>query len=140
MAISSAGVAFTQALEQNLKNMVQELEDYKDKTNSLEALKFYKGDRTSITKFRICASEVRKEFQDTAKQLYIDLLEFQNIVVQIISLLKKAKTKNIEFIGIRLAMDEMKKWVEENPDAATDLLRMTGRENQLNYASLTNCQ
>ena len=95
MAISSAGVAFTQALEQNLKNMVQELEDYKDKTNSLEELKFYKGDRTSITKFRICASEVRKEFQDTAKQLYIDLLEFQNIVVQIISLLKKAKTKNI---------------------------------------------
>jgi hypothetical protein len=49
--------------------MVQELEDYKDKIKSLEEeVKFYKGDRTNIIEFRICASEVRKEFQDSAKQ------------------------------------------------------------------------
>jgi hypothetical protein len=35
--------------------------------------------------------------------------------------------KNIEFIGIRMAMDEMKKWAEENLDAPTSLPRMTGR-------------
>jgi hypothetical protein len=69
--------------------------------------------------------EVREEFQAITKKLYTDLQGFQNLVTQMISLLDKAKTKNIEFQGVRLAMDELKKWIEENIDALEDLPRMS---------------
>jgi hypothetical protein len=61
LAIASTGVAFTQASEKNLKNMVQEIEEYKERIKILEEeVKFYKGDRTNIQEFRISVEEVRK--------------------------------------------------------------------------------
>jgi len=91
-------------------------------------VRFYKSDRTNITKFRIRFSEVRKEFQNLDNKLYTDMQEFQKIASHITSLLDKAKMKNYEFIKIRMDMDEMKKWAEENLDAYASLLRMTIRE------------
>jgi hypothetical protein len=35
-------------------------------------------------------------------------------------------------------LDEMKKWVEDNPNALAVLRRMTEWENELNYATLSN--
>jgi hypothetical protein len=66
--------------------------------------------------------------------------EFQKIVSQITSLLDKAKTKNVEFIGIRMVMDEMKKWEEDNLMILSPPKDDYGREIQLNYATLTNFQ
>jgi len=54
--------------------MLQELEKYKDKAKILkEEVRFFKGDRNNIIKFKICAIEVREEFQAIAKKLYTDL-------------------------------------------------------------------
>jgi hypothetical protein len=56
LVIASTGVGFIQAFEQNLKDMVKELEDYKDKVNILEEeAKFYKSDRTIIFEFKTCS-------------------------------------------------------------------------------------
>jgi len=71
---------------------------------------------------------VRKEFQDLGKKMYTDVQQFQKIVAQITSLVDIARTKNIDFNGIRETMDEMKKWTEDNPDTPIFLPRMTGRE------------
>jgi hypothetical protein len=72
--------------------------------------------------------------------LYTDLQGFKNLAAQKISLLDKAKARNIEFQGVRLAMEEMKKWTEENPNALACLPRMSYGEDQLNYVAPTKCQ
>jgi hypothetical protein len=71
--------------------------------------------------------------------MYIGVQEFQKKASQILAQLDKTKTKNIEFVGIRAGLDEMKKWIEENLDAPKVLPRMTGWESELNYVSLSNC-
>jgi hypothetical protein len=54
-------VVFTQASKKNIKNTVQEIEEYKERIRSLEVeVTFYKGDRTNIQEFRVSVEEVKK--------------------------------------------------------------------------------
>jgi len=55
----------------------------------------------------------------------VGLQEIQKKTSQILSQLNKTKTKNMEFVGIRAVLDEVKKWVEDNLDAPELLPRMT---------------
>jgi len=70
----------------------------------------------------------------------IGVQDFQKKAAQILAQLDKTKTKNIEFVGIRMGLDEIKKMIEENLDAFEFIPRMNGWESELNYASLSNCQ
>jgi hypothetical protein len=54
--------------------------------------------------------------------------------------LDKYQTKNMQFIRIRVGLDEMNQWVEDNPNASVVLPRMTGHEGELNYVSIANIQ
>jgi hypothetical protein len=121
--------------------MMQEIEEYKERIRTLEEeVQFYKGDRTNVQEFRISIKGVRKELHNLAKEMYVGVQEFQKKASQILTQLEKTKTKNMEFIGIRVGLDEMKKWAEDNPNALEVLPRMIDWESELNYVSLSNYQ
>jgi hypothetical protein len=46
--------------------------------------------------------------------MYVGIQSFQKKSSQIMAQLDKAQTKNMEFIGIRAGLDEMKQWEEDN--------------------------
>jgi hypothetical protein len=61
LSISSANVAFTQASEENLRNMACDIEEKDERIRSLEEeVHCYKSDHENIMEFRECAKEVRK--------------------------------------------------------------------------------
>jgi cell division septum initiation protein DivIVA len=50
-----------QASEKNLRDMMREIEEQKERIRSLEEeVQHYKSDHTNIQEFMICAEEVRK--------------------------------------------------------------------------------
>jgi hypothetical protein len=46
--------------------------------------------------------------------MYTRVQEFQKKVAQILAQMDKTKTKNTKFVGIRMGLDEMRKWIEDN--------------------------
>jgi hypothetical protein len=76
LAIASASMAFTMELEHNLKNKMQEIEEYKERIRTLEEVQFYKGDKTNIQEFRISIEGVRKELHIFSKEIYVAVQEF----------------------------------------------------------------
>jgi predicted ArsR family transcriptional regulator len=79
--------------------------------DNLVSITSYKGDITNIQELRISIEGVRKELQNLAKEMYVEVQEFQKKASQILTQLYKTKTKNMEFVGIRVGLDEMNKWV-----------------------------
>jgi hypothetical protein len=77
LAIASAGIAFTQASEQNLKNVLQELEEANERIRMVEKdFRFYKGEQTSIQDFRKCVESVRHKIHNLAKEMNTGLQVF----------------------------------------------------------------
>jgi chromosome segregation ATPase len=111
MALASTRVTFTHASEQNIRNMTEEIEEYKARIRDLEVeSRHYKVDWKSILKFRAYANEVREELGTTLRQLYTSLKEFQDLSTQLLTFSDIVKTKNVELQRIRLSMDELKRW------------------------------
>jgi hypothetical protein len=63
------------------------------------------------------------------KQLYTSLKYFHDFSRPLLAMTDKVKNKNTELEGICLSMDNLKKWLEENPDAPRELPKMTEKEN-----------
>jgi len=59
---------------------------------------------------------------------------------QILEQLEKTKTIKMEFVGIRVGLEEMNKWTEDNLDAPEVLPRMISWESELNHAFLSTFQ
>jgi hypothetical protein len=66
--------------------------------------------------------------------------DFQKKATQILEQLDKAKTKNIEFVGIRTCLDEMKKWENRNLNAPKFLPIMIGWGSKMIYDNFSNFQ
>jgi hypothetical protein len=60
IAMESIGVAFSQALELNIRNMVQKIKEYKVRIQVLEQeVNHYKSDKTNLIEFKVHAFELQ---------------------------------------------------------------------------------
>lgn len=116
--------------------MANEPKEYKSKVKSSEEVRYYRGDRANVIDFRVATTEAQEELKAMVKKLYTSLKDFQDLYTQLLAMVEKVKIKNTELEGVRLSMDNLKKWSKENLDAPQDIPRITEKENKLNYATL----
>jgi hypothetical protein len=67
-------VAFSQESNINIRNMAQNIKEYKARIQYLkQEVKHYKGDTTNIIGFRINSFELQEDLGTTLRQMYTSL-------------------------------------------------------------------
>jgi hypothetical protein len=78
LSITSVGITFTLASEQNIKYLVHKNEEKDEKIKEMEEeVRHSKSDRESIREFRLCTEKVRKEIHKMVVDMY-EICKFSN--------------------------------------------------------------
>jgi hypothetical protein len=76
-----------------------------------------------------------KKLNEMAIDMYAHLQVFQQLETQIIDQHSCVQAKNVQFIAIQEGLNNMQRWIIENPDALPSYL-MLHKGKRIDYASL----
>jgi hypothetical protein len=78
--------------------------------------------------FKASVEKVRKELEEAIIDMYAHLHLFQQEIATIIEKNNQIQTKLTQFNTIREGINDIDRWIAENPDAPTELYRPSTSE------------
>jgi small-conductance mechanosensitive channel len=88
-----------------------------------EKLQQVRIDERSLQSFKVSVEKVKSELEESIIDMYANLHLFQNIAAIIIEQNNQIQTKLTQYKTIREGINDIDKWISENPDTPQELHR-----------------
>jgi molecular chaperone DnaK (HSP70) len=125
----------------NIRRLCQQNKEKEARIKELEEkLQQVKIDERSLQSFKISAEKVRNELEGAIIDMYAHLHLFQNVAAIIIDQNNQIQVKLTQYNIIHEGINDIDRWIEENPDAPPELYRPSNMERKIDLYALDHFQ